>query len=61
MTKISSRITIDDITIITVIYLYISKTCAFYKSLEQNKSQIATFGNIEYNSIEICTIVGVLH
>lgn len=60
------------ITITKIIYLYIGKRCAFYKSLEQKtkqnkqkqkktktkaKKKKPHFGNIEYNSIEICTIV----
>lgn len=48
------------ITITKIIYLYIrQKKCAFYKSLEQKQKpeKKPRFGNIEYNGIEICTIV----
>lgn len=42
------------------IFIHTAEKCAFYKSLEQKqKPKKATFGNIEYNGIEICTIVSV--
>lgn len=40
------------------IFIHMAEKCAFYKSLEQKqKPKKPHLGNIEYNVIEICTIV----
>lgn len=42
-----------------IIFIHTAEKCAFYKSLEQKQKpqKKPRFGNIEYNGIEICTIV----
>lgn len=54
---------VDNNNMLTKVIIYFTRTaekCAFYKSLEQKQKQKRKnthFGNIEYNSWEICTIV----